>query len=231
MRKNLKIDPEMRKTFWLGLFVTIGLILLITAVYLIGSKKNMFSSTFHVAASFSDVNGLQIGDAVRFRGINIGTVKKITMLNDSALNVVMNLEEEMKPFIKKNAIANIITDGLLGNKIVSIRNGNNQAKSVEENDILKTYPPIDVDDVQRKLKSTNDHLVNITNNLSDITDKINKGKGALGTLITDSVFAKNLKESMRDIKAGTKNLDRESEALKHNFLFKKYFKNENEEKK
>jgi len=230
MKNNSKMDPEMRKTFYLGLFVSIGLILLIIAVYLIGSKKNMFTSTFHVTASFSDVNGLQKGDAVRFRGINIGTVKEISVLNDSTINVLMIFEEKIKPYVKKNAIASITTDGLMGNKMVSIRNGNITSGTIEENDVLKTLHPIDMDDVARKLKSSNDNMVAITSNLSNITDKINKGKGAMGTLLMDSVFAKNLKESMYNFKAGATNIDKETEALKHNFLFRKYFKKDKEEK-
>ncbi|HXB42140.1 MAG TPA: MlaD family protein [Bacteroidia bacterium] len=226
MKNNSKMSPETRNTFKLGVFISMGLILLIIAVYLIGSKKNMFTATFHISACFSDVNGLQSGDAVRFRGINIGTVKEITVLNDSTINVLMIFEEKIKPYVKKSAIASIVTDGLMGNKMVNIRNENISSKNIEENDVLKTSYPIDMEDVTRKLKSSNDNMAAITTNLYDITDKINKGKGAIGTLIMDTAFAKNLKESIQNLKAGTNNIDKESEALKHNILFRRYFKKE-----
>lgn len=71
----------------------------------------------------------------------------------------------------------------------------------------------------------------ITNNLLSIIDEIYRGKGAIGTLVMDTVFAKNMNESMKNIRTSTNNLTKESEALKHNFLFKKYFKNNEEKEK
>jgi phospholipid/cholesterol/gamma-HCH transport system substrate-binding protein len=228
-KKNI-IDPETRNTLRLGLFVTIGMVLLIIAVYFIGSKRNMFSSTFYVFASFSDVNGLQKGDNVRFRGITVGTVKSIDMQNDSSVKVTMIFEEKMKPFIKKNAIASIITDGLMGNKMVRIHNENSSSGTIEENDVLKTTLPIDLDEVTQKLKSTNDNMNVITNNLSQITNKINKGKGAIGELLSDTVVAKDLNQGIKNFKAGATNINQESSALKHNFLFRRYFKKEEKKK-
>ena len=229
--KKEHLDKETRNTLILGVFVTIGLILLIISVYLIGSKKNLFTANFHITASFRDVNGLQNGDNVRFRGINIGTVKEMNVLNDSTINVVMLCEEKMKNYIKKNAVASIATDGLMGNKMVSLNNGATISKIVEENDTLQTLQPLDLTEIEQKLKSSNDNIANITNNLSNIIDEINKGKGAIGTLIMDTVFAKNMNESMKNLRTSTGNLSKESEALKHNFLFKKYFKNNGEKEK
>jgi phospholipid/cholesterol/gamma-HCH transport system substrate-binding protein len=231
MKKKAQIDPETRNTLRLGIFVSIGLVLLIIAVYFIGSKNNLFTSTFSVIASFSDVNGLQDGNAVRFRGISIGTVKEITVSNDSTINVLMIFDKKIKPYIKKNAIATIVTDGLMGNKMVSIRNIDTASGNIEENDTLKTLHPIDMDDVTRKLKTSNDNLVRITDNLSNITDNINNGKGALGVLLMDTVFSKNMKESVRHLKTGSRNIEKESEALKHNFLFRRFFRKNKEEKK
>src|SRR4051812_38232685 len=114
------MEKETQNTLKLGVFVTVCSLLLIVAVYFIGSKKNMFTPTFYVYASFSDINGLQAGDNVRFRGINIGTVKSTDVLNDSTVKVTMLFDLKMKPYIKRNAIASIGTDGLMGNKLVTI---------------------------------------------------------------------------------------------------------------
>jgi phospholipid/cholesterol/gamma-HCH transport system substrate-binding protein len=225
-----KMDPETRRTLWLGVFVSVSILLLLIAVYFIGSKKQLFSSTFEVSASFSDVNGLQSGDDVRFRGITIGTVKKILVQNDSILQVVMRFDKSIKPYIRKNAVASIITDGLMGNKIVNIRNGAKSDKSIEANDVISTIPPIDVEDVTRKLKMSNDNISVITEKISSIADKINQGKGVIGALLTDSMMAKELRHGMRNMETGTANISLESEALKHNFLFRWFFKKKEKEK-
>ena len=75
----------------LGLFVIIGTILFIIAVYLIGQKESMFKKTFTISAYFQNVNGLIKGNNVRYSGINIGNVNSIEMVNDSTIKVAMNI--------------------------------------------------------------------------------------------------------------------------------------------
>ena len=74
----------------LGLFVIFGLLLFIMAVYFIGDKQKMFGKTNHLQADFSNVNGLQLGNNVRFSGVNVGTVRGIEMINDSNIKVDMS---------------------------------------------------------------------------------------------------------------------------------------------
>jgi len=70
----------------------------------------------------------------------------------------------------------------------------------------------------------------ITEDISDITYKMNSSESVVGTLLTDTNFANNLKSLIRNANETTANLEQGSfsfsqnmEALKHNFLFKGYF--------
>ena len=56
----------------LGVFIILGTFLLMSAIYLIGDNKNIFSKTFTINTIFNNVNGLQEGNNVRYSGINIG---------------------------------------------------------------------------------------------------------------------------------------------------------------
>ena len=85
-----------------------------------GSKQNLFGSTFSISANFYNVNGLMQGNNVRYAGIDVGTVESITIINDTSVKVVMVIEKKIQPYIKKNALASIGTDGLMGNKLVNI---------------------------------------------------------------------------------------------------------------
>ena len=62
----------------LGIFVTLGLVVLILAIYFIGEKQLLFQSTFRLSGVFEDVAGLQPGNNVRLSGINIGTIESIS---------------------------------------------------------------------------------------------------------------------------------------------------------
>ena len=79
----------------LGLFVILGTVLFIVGVYLIGQRQNMFKKTFTISTYFQNVNGLQHGNNVRYSGIDIGTVKDITMVNDSTIKVEMAIDEKI----------------------------------------------------------------------------------------------------------------------------------------
>lgn len=85
--------------FKLGIFVIVGLVLFVTAVYFIGNKKNMFGKTTTISALFNNVNGLQLGNNVRYAGINIGTVTTIEMLNDTVIKVEMSIENKILPHL------------------------------------------------------------------------------------------------------------------------------------
>ena len=70
--------------------------ILVVALYFIGNRQNLLGSNIRLYAEFSNVNGLQAGNNVRYSGINIGTVKSIDMMNDSTITVNMNIDEKIE---------------------------------------------------------------------------------------------------------------------------------------
>ena len=80
----------------LGLFVIIGSILFFSGIYFVGNKQNLFDNTSSLKAVFTNINGLQVGNNVRYSGIDIGTVKAIEMINDTTINVSMSIQDKIK---------------------------------------------------------------------------------------------------------------------------------------
>jgi phospholipid/cholesterol/gamma-HCH transport system substrate-binding protein len=183
----------------LGIFVVTGTLILIVALYLIGSKQNLFGYTFSISANFYNVNGLMQGNNVRYAGIDVGTVESITIINDTSVKVVMVIEKKIQPYIKKNALASIGTDGLMGNKLVNINSIKDHGKMINEGDILEASKPIEMEEMVKTLSSTNDNMKVITYNLKNITNKINS-KNSLWSLLMDTVVAENVKSAVVNIK-------------------------------
>lgn len=104
----------------LGFFVVTGLFIFILAIYFIGDKQKMFGQTNHLKAVFNNVNGLQLGNNVRYSGVNAGTVRNINMINDTIIEVVMLIDKDIFYHIKKDAVAVIGSDGLVGSMIINI---------------------------------------------------------------------------------------------------------------
>lgn len=70
-----------------------------------------------------------------------------------------------------------------------------------------------------------------TDDLRQVSNNLKEGEGSLGVLLSDTSAAGSMKRSMKNVEQGTKSFSENMEALKHNFLFRKYFKKQEEKAK
>lgn len=184
----------------LGIFVVLSTLLLVSALYFIGNRQNLFGKNIKLHALFYNVNGLQLGNNVRFSGIDVGTVSKIAMNNDTVIRVEMSIRESIQTHIKKNAVATIGSDGLVGNMIINILPREGRSIPVVSGDTIETYSRIGTDDLLTTLNVTNENAALLTADLLKITTEIVEGKGTLGMLITDSLLADDLRQTIVQLK-------------------------------
>ncbi|MES2795896.1 MAG: MlaD family protein [Bacteroidota bacterium] len=189
------MQKELGFTSKLGLFVTIGLAVFVITIYLVGKQKNLFGSTFHLQSKFKTVSGLKVGNNVRFSGINVGTVSDIEMINDTTVMVNLLVKKEICPFIKTDAKASISSDGLMGDKVLTISPGMAK-KSVTDNAMIASTKAIEMEDIMISMKKTIDNAGVISEELAQFTGKMNNGNGALSKLMTDEEFSGALKGTL-----------------------------------
>jgi phospholipid/cholesterol/gamma-HCH transport system substrate-binding protein len=208
----------------LGLFIAGGVILFVVAIFVIGKQKNLFNPVFKLTTTFSNVSGLQVGNNIRFSGINVGTVDNITIINDTAVRVDMYLRKDVKKFIKSDCKVAIGSEGLIGDRLMVISQGSSAAPLATEGQQLESVEPIETDAIMSSLYVTAGNAEIITQQLAEIMSKINSGNGTLGRLIQDTTMAENFNQTMVNLKQSSKGLDENMEAAKHNIFFKGYFK-------
>lgn len=213
----------------LGLFVAGGLTLFVVAIFIIGKQKNLFNPVYKLSSTFYNVSGLQVGNNVRFAGINVGTVDNITIINDSTVNVEMLIRKEVNQFIKTDCKVTIGSEGLIGDRLLSIIPGKNNAPVAKDGQQLLSSEPVETDAIMASLKVTAGNAEIISDQLAEIMTKVNSGNGTLGRLIQDSTIAENLNQTMSNLKKSSKGLDENMQAAKHNFLFKGYFNRKEKE--
>ncbi len=187
----------------LGIFVSLGLVVLIIAIYFIGEKQLLFQNTFRLSGVFTDVGGLQPGNNVRLSGISIGTVESISLISDTTVRVEIVINESSRKFIKKDAVATIGSEGLIGNKVLVINPGTGGKESIENNDVIQTAQPINVDDIMVSLKTTIDNTAIITGDLAKISTNIESGKGTIGRLMMDPTWRENIQATIVNLKEGS----------------------------
>lgn len=187
----------------LGMFVIIGIVIFVITIYFVGKNKNLFGATFVLNSQFKNVSGLKVGNNVRFSGINIGTVKDIEFVSDSSVVVKLVIKDEVKKYIKIDAIASIGSDGLMGDKVLTISPGTASNTIVKDNASIKSTSTVELEDLMVGLKKSVDNAQIITMQLSEFSVKINKGKGALNKILTDEEFAKSVDVMLLNLKTSS----------------------------
>jgi|SRR5579862_937967 outer membrane protein OmpA-like peptidoglycan-associated protein len=138
----------MSRAFRVGFSVVISLLILAAGVFIIGDKQLLFRRTYKLSAEFQNVAGLNNGADVQVGGIHLGTVKYISLPDgpDGKLTVVMDLANSTKNIIRRDSVAAIKTEGLLGDKYVEISFGSEKAPNIQNGDKIKGETPVDFSD-------------------------------------------------------------------------------------
>ncbi|MCD6010351.1 MAG: Mammalian cell entry related domain protein [Flavipsychrobacter sp.] len=215
----------------IGIFTLVGIMIFIAAIFIIGSKRNMFGNTFNIYGTFKNVGGLQIGNNVRFAGIDMGTVEGINIVNDTTIKVTMRLKRKVLRHLKSDAMASIGSDGLMGDKLINISPGAAGDKPMVEGGEIQTVTPVEFDKIINRIAQVADNAEMITASLADIAGQVSSGKGSIGRLIYSDELERSLEktvksahQTVRSAKEGVEGFKENMNAMKSNFLLKGYYK-------
>jgi phospholipid/cholesterol/gamma-HCH transport system substrate-binding protein len=208
----------------LGLFIAGGLMIFVVAVFIIGRQKNLFVPVYRLTTTFYNVSGLQVGNNIRFSGINVGTVDNIKIINDSTVQVDMLIQKNVQKFIKADCEAAIGSAGLIGDRILIITQGSAYAALAKDGQQIVSKEPVEPDAIMASLQVTADNAAIVSLQLAEIMTKVNSGNGTLGRFIQDSTIAENINQTIMNLKKSSKGLDENMNAAKENFLFRGYYK-------
>ena len=193
----------------LGLFVAGGLALFVLAIFIIGKQRSLFSPVIRLTSNFYNVSGLQVGNNIRFSGINVGTVDNITIINDTTVKVDLMIKSGIRQFIKSDCQVAIGSEGLMGDRLLIISQGSTDSPLVKPGQQLASVEPVETDAIIAGLQVS-------AQQFEEIMLKINSGHGTVGRLIHDTIIAANLNQTILDLKTSSKGLGETMEATKNN---------------
>jgi phospholipid/cholesterol/gamma-HCH transport system substrate-binding protein len=194
-----------KRTVIVGLFVTLGLLILLVGVFTLGGQKKSFVPSIKVQAVFDNVNGLQKGDNVWFSGVKVGTVKSVDFNGNSQIRVTMHIERKAQEFIRKDAKAKVGAEGFIGNKLVVIYGGTPEAGHVEGGEHLQVERTLSTDDMMATLQKNNENLVAITTDFKTVSNRLVNGEGTAGALLTDATLFKSLQRTANNLQMAAHN--------------------------
>jgi phospholipid/cholesterol/gamma-HCH transport system substrate-binding protein len=226
--------PEKIKT---GIFVIVTVLILLCIIVLIGKQQQLFNKNFIMHADFRNVNGLIVGNYVRYGGINVGIVDNFVIENDTTIRVDLRLESRVKPYLRADALASISIDGLMGDKLIQISSGSDSTPLLNAGERIKSAEPVDMDKIVLKFAHIADNAESITGSMATMMESINKGHGSLGMLLKNDTLAQRLEttvssanQTVKTIRVSADKFNENMEAAKHNFLLRGFF-NKKEKKR
>ena len=132
-----------------GIFVLIGLACIGYMTVKLGDIGLFEDDTYTLMARFSKVTGLKAGSTVNMLGLEIGRVGKMHMDQDKQVAVVeLRIQKGVRVY--EDAIASIKTEGLIGDRYVSIDAGGSGAELKPGDTITETEAPTDIMDMVSK---------------------------------------------------------------------------------
>ncbi len=204
---------ENKRSVIVGVFVLIGILILMAGIFIMGGQQNRFVSKVNVITVFDNVAGLKNGNSVWFSGVKVGIVKNVRFREDRKVEIVLGIDQRSREYIRKDAVAKLGSDGLIGNKIIVIEGGSSDVEPVDEGDMLQVVKTTDSDAMLETLQLNNENLVGITANLKVLTDRLAKGEGAAGAVLNDSLMGVHIKEMIAGLRQTAVNANRITASL------------------
>lgn len=199
------MKSENKRSVLVGIFILVGILLFVGGVLTLGGKQKRFVKTITLTAIFDNIGGLQNGSNIWYSGVKIGTVKKIKFTGNSQVEVTLNIEKESQKFIGRDSKAKLSSDGLIGNKIIEIYNGNPRNGIVEDGDQLHVEKALSTEEMMKTLQENNKNLLGITSDFKLLSLKIKRGEGTIGAFLTDSLLAEHFKSIISNLQTASSN--------------------------
>ncbi len=181
---------EKLKKFFTGLFFVIGVLLFIWIIFTIGANKGFIEAKFKVPVLFEDVRGLTEGAPVRLSGVVVGLVERIDFLKKEyqgrRVKVTLSLFEKYKEQLNQSARFSVVTDGILGEKLVIIKVSDDIRPLDLKSPILGDNP-IDVQDLAQVFANAGESFTKTSNELSKINfEKLAEGMEQTGEALVET---------------------------------------------
>ena len=182
------MSPKPSAARRVGLLLLIAIALGMTAIFLVGERRNLFSAKNDYFIRFDSVSGLGVGSNVQLDGVGVGSIAAVDLSEDVRQNQIeirIHVEERFSQRIREDSMARINTLGLLGDKYIEISSGTQAFPAVPEGGRIGTAPVTDVDRLLASGEDVIDNVTRITEQLTTILGRMERGEGILGELTKD----------------------------------------------
>ena len=175
-----------------GLFVLVGLLILAAGIFYV-TGAGFFGPKYRIKTYLPEVSGLSTGAPVRLDGVEVGNVDQIRLVPREPgkspermhnIEVGMRIDRKYQNDILTDSAASLVTEGLLGNRYVTITRGYTGVPLKEG----QAVPGTEEKAIKEVVERSADVLTNLqalSDDVEDLVHGVQRGRGTLGKLLTD----------------------------------------------
>lgn len=214
------METSSKKQMKVGTFISIGLLVIMVSVFMLGADRAFFKKYVTLHAHFEQVQGLAEGSVVSFSGITIGNIRRIDILPEQNLiDVILAIDSKYMPRVTEGSLVEIRTQGALGDKFIFVIPGDPKAKPLTDNSVIDVAKATDLLGILSARGNEAEKVFDIINemyrfsktlNANDRTDKILSSlTAAASKLDKTTAAAQKITENLTDnkIKSSFEHLD------------------------
>lgn len=187
-----------------GVFVLVGLVILGAAIlYVTGA--GFLGPKYQLKTYLPEVQGLQAGAPVDLDGVQVGNVAAVRLTphpqqRSKNVTLVLRIEKKYQHDIRTDSVASLETEGLLGNRYVSITRGITGAV-IPDNGVVQGLPEQGINAMVQRGTVLMENLTELSNDLRTTVNKIQNGNGTLGRLVNDPSLYNHLNDTVTKLDA------------------------------
>ncbi len=182
------MDKKTGSQVRVGIFVSLGIILTMVVIFMLEGKQSLFERNIVLSARFKDISGLRQGASVFLAGVNVGTVSDIRFpksLDVKEVEVDMKIMARYQDRIREDSQAAIVTQGLLGDKVILLKIGTPDSPEIKNGDTLKTGKAFSIDSLADDGGELIENLKDVSKSLNSVLKDVKEKKSLLHALIYD----------------------------------------------
>lgn len=210
-----------------GIVITLGLIFLFAAIFLVGNISSIFSPTSTISARITNVQGLRKGAPVWLYGVEIGTVSSINLTSCGSI-IVLSVQKNQLGNVHKNAVAELMTMGILGDKYIEITPGTTKFPSIAPGDTIAGQAAAGLEQITSAAVMTMSVLDSSVQTLHELLSAMAEGNGSFNKFLNDPTLYNSLTASLNSFRSIITEFDTSSGTINKLMQSPELYKNMNE---
>lgn len=181
-----------------GIFVLAALVILMVAIFYVTGAR-FLGPKYRLITHLPEVQGLKSGAPVDLDGIQIGNVQSVSLTPNpkdrtQSVTLVLRVDKRFQDQIRSDSVASLITQGLLGDRYVTITRGLT-GSIVPPNGEIPGAEEVSVKQVVQRSADLMDNIGALADDARGMIAQMQKGKGTFGKLMTDPSLYNNLNDT------------------------------------